>query len=235
MAFEAFLTQGKTRPRKARWFTGTFSLIIHGALLVGAIVYSYWNVDELSPPTVTVTFLTATPPPPPPPPARKKPKQEKVKPVPVVKEIVQPKANAILQPKEKEVPEEEPDEGVDYGVAGGTGPVPVEEPKEVIAPKIIPPAVGQNQLITDPVSDPSYRPKLPATLARAGAQLFILVKICVSKKGDVDKVSIIKSMDPTADPIILDKFRTYKFKPFTIDGRPVPFCFPFRYNVSFQQ
>ena len=38
MPFEAFLAQGKTKPRKARWLTGSLSLTFHGGLVVAALI-----------------------------------------------------------------------------------------------------------------------------------------------------------------------------------------------------
>lgn len=227
MAFEAFLTQGKTGPRKARWLTGSASLTLHGLMVAAMLVYSFWQVDELSPPTVTVTFLAPSPPPPPPPAARKRVKPDRPKPV-VAQEIVQPKAGQILQPKEREEPEEEPDEGVDYGAPGGAGPVPVQQVDS--SPKMLSPAVGQEQILTDPATDPRYRVPIPATLNRAGVVMFAVVKICVNRQGAVNDVKITKSMDPSVDQAMKQKIMTWKYKPFTVDGRPVPFCYSLRYE-----
>jgi hypothetical protein len=103
--FEAYLTQNKTKPRIARALTGTISLIVHGGLIIAGLIYSFWHVDVLSPPTVTVTFLQATPPPPPAsaPPRRRQRRRRLV----VAKEVVQPRANQIVQPKVKEERQEE--------------------------------------------------------------------------------------------------------------------------------
>ena len=111
MPFEAYLSQNKTKPRIARALTGTISLTFHGGLIVAGLIYSFWHVDVLSPPTVTVTFLQATPPPPPPPPPKKKAATKKAV---VAKEVVQPRANQIVQPKVKEERQEkeEKDDGV---------------------------------------------------------------------------------------------------------------------------
>src|SRR4051812_4071957 len=98
MAFEAFLEGGDPRPRRRRRLTYVVSLAVHAALLAAGIAYSFWHVDEITPPTVHVTFMAVAPPPPaaaPPPPAGgasdpAKPKTaHKVKP-PTLTEIVQP-------------------------------------------------------------------------------------------------------------------------------------------------
>lgn len=50
--------------------TVAISVAVHVAAGLGAVAYSFWHVEELSPPSVTVTFVSAAaaPPPPPPPP-----------------------------------------------------------------------------------------------------------------------------------------------------------------------
>ncbi|MFZ5896655.1 MAG: energy transducer TonB [Myxococcota bacterium] len=249
MAFEAFLTQEKGRPKKWRRLTVTLSLAFHGALLIAAVVYSFWHVDELSPPVVTVTFLAATPPPPPPPPPKKK-TASKVKPV-TPKEIVQPKATDIIQPKEK--PEEvEHDDGVEGGVEGGVAggvvsdvappkeapppppPAPPPPPKEDAPPKFVPPNVAAQQLLTDPRTNPAYRVIMPAAFSSAGMRLWAMVKICVSKAGSVADVKLIKGMDPAVDPLLLSKIRTWRYRPMSIDGQPIAFCYNLRYEHATQ-
>jgi protein TonB len=232
-AFEHFLTQEKVRPKKWLRITIIASVAWHSALLVIGVVYSFWHVDEISPPSVNVTFLSAAPAPPPPPPAAKK-KQNVVKPK-VPTEVVQPRANQIVQPKEKPPPEpEEEDDGVEGGVEGGVhGGVVGSAGPAVEAPRMLPPNVAKGNLLIDPQSE-QYRPKLPPALNRAGARLFAMVKVCVSKEGRVDNVSFLKGADPLVDAEIKTKVMTWKYKPYAIDGRPVPICFVMRLDMSAQ-
>ena len=105
MAFEAFRAESQARPARGR-LTVALSIAFHGALLAVGIAYSFWHVDELTPPSVKVTFLSAAPPPPPPPPpaggggaARKK---ALVKPKTLTRptDIVQPSETPKEEPKE---------------------------------------------------------------------------------------------------------------------------------------
>jgi protein TonB len=248
MPFEAFLTQHQTQPKRGRRLMVALSLVLHGGLVVAAIVYSFWHVDVLSPPTVTVTFLNNTPPPPPPPPPPKKKVATQTKPV-TPKDIVQPKPNDILQPKTKpeEAKEDDGEEGGEEGgVAGGVvggiaGGVavgalppaaarpPPPKPEEV-APKFLPPNIAGQQLLTDPRKDPQYRVTLPPALGSAGMRLWAMLKVCVSEQGDVWDVKIIKSMDATADSLLQAKIKTWRYKPVSIDGHAVKFCYNFRYE-----
>jgi protein TonB len=219
---------------------------VHGALIAVGIAYSFWHIEELSPPLLKVTFLSATPPPPPaapPPPAgggsAQKPKV-KVKP----KVIVQPRPNLVQPPEipKKEQPAEEPkaeDHGEKDGVKGGTiggtqggtiggtqggtiggtkggtGP-----PGPPAPPKFLPPNVGQGQRLSGDKGD------MPIPLRRPGAVYRVLVKICVSAVGDVDKATITQGSDPLANEEALRVARTFKYRPFLVNGVGAPFCYP---------
>jgi len=231
MSFELFLQQGKSAPKKWRRITYSMSIGLHAVLLTIGVVHSFWHVDELSPPVVKVTFLGAvTPPPPPPPPAKKKSTPTKVK-KPV--DIVQPKPNQIIQPKTEPEPEDEPDDGVEGGVEGGVaggvlgGVVGAPPPTATL----LPPRVGSGQLISDVLNDPRYRPSLPAQLNRAGMVVWGLFKICVSIDGRVTDVKVVKSADALVDGSWIEKIRTWQYRPYSINGRPVPYCYPMRLEV----
>jgi protein TonB len=236
MAFESFLTQDKAKPKKWRRVTYTLSLAMHGALLIAGTIYSFWHVEEISPPSVTVTFLAAAPPPPPPPPPPKKKKTE-VKPK-VPTEIVQPKPNQIYQPKEKPPEPEEEDDGVEGGVEGGVvggvvgGTVGADLGNT--GPVMVAPNVGTGQRKCDMQNDPQYKPGLPPALNRAGMVVWGLFKVCVTAQGAVDKVSMIKPADPLVNDTWMAKLKSCPYKPYSVNGRAVPFCHPVRLEVRSQ-
>ncbi len=238
MAFDAFLNQDKAKPRKGRRLTYMLSLGFHAALLIVGVIYSFWQVEELSPPTVTVTIMAAPPPPPPPPPPKKRSSTKpKVQPV----TIVQPRPNQIVQPKEEPEPVEDDDgedDGVEGGVEGGTpggtvggviggvvestgpaaAPPPPPEP-----PKVLPPAVGAKQKLHAP------DPELPEAFQRLGTVYNVMVKICVSAAGTVSGVTVLKGADPLIDASTVNTVKSWKFTPFTINNNPVPFCYATRF------
>ena len=107
MAFESFRRQELDRPRRLRRIAFLLVAVFHGVLIAAGIVYSYWHVEELTPPTLRVTFMSAPPPPPPPPPppaggGGSRPKKVAVK--TKTPEPVPTKPPEIVQPPEKVKP-----------------------------------------------------------------------------------------------------------------------------------
>ena len=75
---------------------------------------------------------------------------------------------------------------------------------------------------------------MPAALNRAGMTVWGMFKICVTAPGTVQDVKVIKTADPLADNDWMAKMRTWPYKPYSVNGRPVPFCYPVRLTVSAQ-
>jgi protein TonB len=234
MAFEAFRAQSEAPARSGRrslWYA--ISVAFHGALIVVGIAYSFWHIEELSPPLLKVTFLSAAPPPPPapPPPAGGGAAKKKV----TIKPKLVVQKPEIVQPKEipKEAPKEAPkaeDHGEKDGVKGGTiggtaggtiggtmGGVVGAPPA---APKFLPPNMAKQQLLSGP------EPDFPPSLNHGGNIYRVLVKICVSTAGGVDKVMLMKGADSLLDENVLSKVKTWRFRPLLANNVAVPFCYP---------
>ena len=237
MAFEAVLAPDAASPKRWRRVTVIVSVAAHVAALAVGVAYSFWYVDELPLPAVTVT-LAGAPPPPPPPPARRS--SGKVRP----KTIETPKPQ-LVQPKEHPKPAEEkpaPDEkddphgqeggekgGVAGGVQGGVVGAPVPA-----TPKMLGAKVAHLQLLINPNVDP-YKVQLPPALERltnSGAQVSAIVRVCVSAQGDVTEVKVLRGADPAIDPQIPVVLRRWRYRPYQVDGRAEPFCYNFRYEVT---
>jgi periplasmic protein TonB len=242
--FEAFLAhQGAAPTARGRRVTYALSIAVHGAAVAAGIIYSFWRVDEVTPPPQLITALTfVAPPPPPPPPAGGKVTATKTPTKVRRREIVQPTPDKVVQPeKVEEKPEvtaeldgekdgEEGGEkgGIKGGVKDGTGHELTGAPPQAAW---IEPTVARGQLAIDPQSD-QYRVKLPPALARTGMALWALVKVCAAGDGQVRDVKIVRPADPTLDPLIVATLRTWRYRPYTINGRPVPFCTNVRYEIS---
>lgn len=262
MAFETFRAQAETRrrdgqQRRRRRITYGVSLAVHGALLAVGVVYSFWHVEELSPPRIKVTFLSAAPPPPPPPPpaggggaARKKP-QVKTKTVATkTPELVQPReVKTEPKPEPEEKPTPEPGEkgepgGVAGGVAGGTpggtvGGTLGGKPGGTVggtlggtgtaAPaKFLPPHMGAGQKAS------GDEPPFPALLRRPGVVYRVLAKICVGTDGTVEKVTIMKGADSLLDQGVVSTVKTWRYRPLMANATAVPFCYPATFEFKTQ-
>lgn len=252
MAFEAFLTQHQAQPKTRRRITYVVSLVVHGILLVIGVVYSFWHVEELSPPTVRVTFMAAAPPPPPPPPPaaaggapKKTPVKPKITPTPT---LVQPKPGALTQPIEKKKVEEKKVEddddeppggivggkkgGVIGGVVGGTvGGTIGGTPGGVIGG-----TVGGEPQAPEPRMLPPARgagqrfpgepePDFPAMLRKPGVEYVAMAKICVNARGTVDSVTLIRKANPVLDNNVVTTVKKWRYRPQMANNTPVPFCY----------
>jgi len=239
MAFEAVLASA--RPTTAgRWrkVTVAVSVAVHVVALAIGVAYSFWTIEDLPMPAVTVTLVGAAPPPPPPPPARRH-STGKVRPhVEKPHTLVQPKEHQEA-PKEDKPKDDEDDAkddgqegGVKGGVAGGVvGGVVGAPPPQNNGPKMVNALIARQQLAIDPNADP-YKVTLPPPLARTGMKFSAVVRICVSAQGAVSEVKLLRGADPAIDSQIPTVLGRWRYRPYMIDGKPVPFCFPLRYDVS---
>jgi len=235
--FATFLDADRGDPRARRLTTWALALAIavHALALAGAILHGGWRVDEISPPAIPLTLVTFKPPPPPlggagerttPRPTRRM----RARPT----SLVQPQKQ--VAPAEPEISEKIPGgpdsapgdgrgdpEGHPDGTGTGTG-----EPTRFVAPNV---AVGQ--LAIDPQAEP-YRVKLPPVLARSGMRLWALLRLCVTREGDVEKVTILRSNESVLDPLLVATLARWRYRPYSVDGRPVPFCTNVRYEITAQ-
>src|SRR5258706_5701462 len=105
------------------------SIVLHGLAGTAFVIWSFFHVEEIVPPTMALTVFAAPPPPPPPPlGAKRRPAEHKTQ-TPVEHKVVQPnEVNKLVQPTQKppETKPEEPDEpegdphGDPLGKKGGT-------------------------------------------------------------------------------------------------------------------
>jgi protein TonB len=232
MAFETFLTVDERKPKKGRRATFIVSLAVHGALLAVGVAASYGSVEELTPKNgVGITWLTL-PTPPTPAAASKKRSNPKTKPRPT--ERLQPRLSQLTAPKEVEKEDDgDDDNGHPDGQIGGK---PGGEPDGIIGGSesvthYLPPNVAKGQLAIDPQAA-EHRAKLPPALMHAGMSVWALLRVCVDRDGGVVDVKVIKGVDPTVDASFVSAVRTWRYTPFRVDGRPVPFCTNVRYEMS---
>jgi hypothetical protein len=79
---------------------------------------------------------------------------------------------------------------------------------------------------------PAHRPTLPKEINRAGIAVWGLYKVCVNSAGDVESVSVIRSALPGGmDAHWISRIETWKYAPYVVDGKAMPFCKPARLEV----
>jgi protein TonB len=259
MAFEAFRSQSQARPRRSRRITYTLSIVVHGVLIVAGVAYSFWHVEELTPPSLRVTFMSASPPPPPPPPppagGGTVKKKVPIKPKTVV---IPPRPTDIVQPREtpppkKEEPKHDDDDdddtpgvkgGVKGGVAGGTiggtvGGTIGGKPGGTIGgtvggngagppAKFLAPNMGALQKMSG--DDPAF----PPSLRKPGMVYAVIAKICVSRTGTVEGVTIMKKADSLLDANVVSAVKSWRFRPLMANEMAIPFCYPATFQFKGQ-
>ena len=239
MNFESFLAAGRPDPkvRRVRRRALALALAAHGVLLAAAVVHAGWKVDEISPPAVPITFNGAAPPPPPPAGERQAQRRApRAKRPRIARELVQPVERQQPQEVEREEsgpPTENPEPGEGEGGEGPpcNGPAcmgPAGPPTT-----FVPPTIASGRLAIDPQDEP-YRVKLPPALNRAGMRLWVLAKLCVRADGSVERVSLLRGADPALDPLVVTALQSWRYRPYAVNGRPVPFCTNVRYEIATQ-
>jgi hypothetical protein len=228
MAFEAYLTAGvaDSRPATRRRLTVIGSLALHGLALVVAVVHSYWHVDELTMQAAKIVLAWPSPPPADPPRLEGGKRDHQ----PPHGRRPHPAAEAPARPAEIVQPGPALDgPGPETGPPGqgsGTDDGPGDP-----APSFLPPTVARGRLAIDP-QEAAHRPHLPPALARAGMTAWVLLKVCVQIDGSIASVNALKASDPAVQPAVVEAVHTWRYHPYTLDGRPVPFCTTLRYELG---
>jgi len=224
---------GAYRLRKRYSRTVVISLII-GLIIIGtAVITPYLNAKALENRTKraerqveikmenldTPTEQVAPPPPPPPPPADVAQQQRYVP--PVVVDSVKPEDNVQLMTADEAAEEIQNEEVVEV----------VEAPKEEVQeedPEATPFVVveempmfpgGDAELLKYIAQNTSY----PEIAKENNIQGRVIVRFCVTSKGGVSQVSILKGVDPELDKEAIRVVNTLPaFKPGKQGGKPVP-------------
>ena len=97
-------------------------------------------------------------------------------------------------------------------------------------PALLTTRAGHTLLAINPQVSP-YKVNLPRNYVGHGREFTSQLRVCVSEKGEVTHVEILKYSDPALDnqfPMVIPRWR---YKPYIVDGRPTPFCYPMNYRV----
>lgn len=183
---------------------------------------------------------TAEPPkpqPPPPPPPEAPKAQAPPGPAPR-KAIVAPTAVPTEAPPESDKPVK-PNRGQDEyadgkggvigGVAGGTGTAlapPPPAPSSAAPPPPPPPPpkpqgpVALTEDMTPPSALATPAPPYPADARSQGVEATVVVRFTISESGEVQNPTIVRG-HPLFDAIVLQTVKSWRYKPASLDGKPV--------------
>lgn len=220
------------------------AVILHVFAGAALLIQGWWSIDELERPQMASVSSGTAPPPPPPPPggSSKKIERKKAK-VTKVKEVTQVDERKE-KPKVDEDASESPDEGVEGGVEGGVvggvvggviggveggvlgGTLGAEPPPPppIAEPKIVPQVALEAQRVS---GDKDIQPPndVGIKISRAGKRVTGVVKMCLNGSGNVNSLNMLKKTGyPTYDAKLKSKMRQWKYRPFKVNGKPVPVC-----------
>jgi hypothetical protein len=77
-----------------------------------------------------------------------------------------------------------------------------------------------------------YKPKLPPTLDAPGMVVWGVFRVCAAADGQVFDVGIVTSADPQVDDAWIKTLRTWRYQPYTLDGKATAFCVKERVKVE---
>lgn len=239
MPFESILVRSSDRAQAQRLAqTSIVAGVIHLVALFGALLHGRWKVDELSPPRAPLQLFQ---PPRMPPLAPRVAAEAAPTPSAVVDRRhsrVPPRKAAALVPPRSEAPALAPalpapeaeaegnieEDGIGEGAGtdapGSPGGGPGSVGEGAAQGRTLPPIVGARRCLAcpDPQLPPAYLQVVPkATLAS---------RICVDKNGLVSTVDVLQGISDGIDAQVVQQLRRWRFHPMTVNGNPVPFCYP---------
>lgn len=246
-------------PDGGRRLSLLLTVLAHGGLIAIAVVHSYWAVDEVKPPPLVIQVPLAGPAMTAAPTAgggggggsrkeqrpqvRKARDEAKVPPAVATQPREEPTAAEVApaaDPVQRDQAEDDgagaqggdglqgagsgpgrgPGDGPGNGEGNGTGPD--GPPGGGGFPKPVPPQVASKQCVSCPL------PHLPPPVMRMGPQAMLL-KICADASGAVTNVRILRGIGDTVDAPVVETIQSWRYDPYRVDGRAVPFCYVARF------
>lgn len=255
MFSDSLIESSGRRDSKRAVATTVISFAIHG-LIVGAIIGAgYWiheNPEVTEPIQAYIIGSAPAPPPPPPPPpggseAQPEPEPEnEVEPEPIDPE------ETFVQPQEipDELPEIRPLDttpqtggvpgGVEGGVIGGVvggviggvigGEVGGQLGGVIGGTGTGPYTPGGN--VTPPTAVYKPEPGYTEEARKARTQGIVILEMIVDERGDVRNVKVLKPLPNGLTDEAIKAVKLWKYKPGTLEGKPVPVIF--NVSVSFR-
>lgn len=255
--FENSLIDLDSRKKSFRAWILPVALAIHVVGLASVAFASYWNVGEVAEPDLNLVFVSLVPPPPPPPPPPPGGPVNTPAPVPEPQPVT---PETPVQPDLSEIPNEVPDAspipqvvdltaasagggepgGVPDGVPGG---VPGGDPDGVPNGKAggVLGGVGESQPVhlTAAMVRPrvlkSVSPRYTEMARRAGVQGAVMVEAIIDEQGRVTNTRVLRALPMGLDRSAVEAVEQWRFRPATLDGKPVKVYFSLTVNFTIQQ
>lgn len=212
------------------------AVIVHVVLISIIIIGSVWLISYIRETPIHITlFSEMAPPPPPAPPLRtSREKEPELDPAshaetaPVDIPSYRPEINTHIDTDVSDDATKGVDwseggvqggieGGVDGGVVGGIpGGVPIPKPPDSDVIRI-----GLNAQGQPPVLLHQVPPDYPEDARRANIEGVVIVDAIINIDGTVDKVTILKSMNPSMDHAAIVAVKKWRFSPALMNGKPV--------------
>lgn len=249
--FEKYVDHRDHRRRRWLWLAIASSVLVHLSLVAFLVVSALWQLEKLSAEQRPVYYAATVGPPsvvlggsPPPPKAEKTHTKKRAN------RLTQPSRDAESQADDQSLTlsDDDPGYGTPDGVPGSTGtdpfggggitgtgtpqpdpigemeapPLPPEKPKP---PEIVPAKLIEGSLVS---GDPKIHPpdEVRSAMQTAGqTQLVTTVEMCLDRSGRVSRLRLIKSSDYTSyDDKILGEMRSWRYRPYEVNGQGIPIC-----------
>jgi hypothetical protein len=96
-------------------------------------------------------------------------------------------------------------------------------PRIADLPVRLPPRVGEKHCLSCPL------PQLGPQHAVLALGQEMMVKTCVSARGEVTSVDVLRGFDAVVDARVTETIRGWRLSPYSLEGHPVPFCYATRF------
>lgn len=252
--FEHSLIDLETKPKTGRrWLSLPIAVGLHVVGLSAFALASYWNVSTVPEPQLNAAFFVTLPAPPPPagggggprPPAR--PEQRTQTPPAAPNRVVQPQdvpdhpPTTPSTPTLEEVVPGAPSDGPtgpggpcvvcppgDGPVGPGPGGPPGGDPVDSLPLKF---SVG----MTRPEILHQVQPRYSELARRAGVQGAVIVEAVIDEQGQVTNVRVLRGLPMGLDRAAVEAIQQWRFKPATMNGRPVKIYYTLTVNFTIQR
>lgn len=227
-------SKGFRRSRRRFWAIPA-AAAAHAVLIVAAIVSTYWHVEAVEAPPGKIRYAEAIPIQIGPPPQLgggsqshqikiRKPPVKETQPVAIEQGTADPGEEVGNDGPEGTDPNAPPGEGWTVGIPGGIGTGPIH-----FGTGFEGPAPDLPRLITTGVEAPVLIRRVEPDYPRAARQMrlqgIVILEAVITKTGDVEQVKTLRADNILFERAATDAVLQWKYKPATVQGRPVKVYF----------